>query len=120
MKTNYKASGQWAERYPYSKEGFWLINYGDILTQLIRSCGKYCKKYASDLFIDWKHVYDRLEKGEVINDTYIFAIRDYGVDDKEYYELRDDGTMYHEVWELTITTEDDGKWMEMELNLIAN
>ena len=120
MKTNYKASGQWAERYPYSKEGYWIINCSDILTQLIQSCGKYCKRYASDLFIDWKCVTDRLERGEPINDSYIFAIRDYGVDHKSFYEARDKDTMYHEVWELTITTEDDGKWMDMELNLIAN
>lgn len=123
MTTNYHASGQWIESKPYSKEGYWTINYSDILTQLIQSCGRYCQRYASDLFIDWKYIEKELEKGEPINDTYIFAIRTDGVDHKSFYEARKDSqcyrdTFYHEVWELKISTE--GRWMEMELNLIAN
>ena len=124
MTTNYHASGQWIESKPYSKEGYWTINYSDILTQLIQSCGRYCQRYASDLFIDWKYIEKELEKGEPINDTYIFAIRTDGVDHKSFYEARKDSKskhdFYHEVWELKITTEDNGRWLDMELNLIAN
>ena len=124
MATHYEAEGQWIENRPYSKVGHWDINYSDILTQLIQSCGRYCKRYASDLFIDWQDVVRELEKGEPINETYIFGIRTDGVDHKSFYEQRKDSKSkydwYHEVWELTIKSTEDGRWLNMELNLIAN
>ena len=120
MRTHYESHGQWVENEPYSKDGRWNINYSDILTQLIHSCGKYCQSHADDLFMDWYEIEKELEKGEPINAKYIFAIRTYGVDHDNYYEIRKDEEPYHEVWELTIRSTDNDKWLEMEMNLIAN
>lgn len=120
MTTHYEAHGQFIEKYPYSKEGRWDINYSDMLSQLIQSCGRYCQRYASDLFIDWQYVVEELEKGEPINEKRIFAIRSYGVDHNEFYEIRKGKEPYHEVWELTIESTEDNRWLNMELNLIAN
>ena len=88
MTTHYIAKGNWIENRPYSQDGHWDINYSEILTRLIQSAGQYCKHYASDLFIDWNRVVRELDKGEAINETYIFGIRDMGVDHKFYYENR--------------------------------
>lgn len=120
MITHYEAHGQWIESKPYSKEGRWDINYSDILTQLIQSCGRYCKRYASDLFIDWQSIVKELEKGIPMNNRYIFAIRSDGVDHNSFYEIRKGKEPYHEVWELTVKSVDNDRWLEMELNLIAN
>ena len=120
MTTHYEAHGQWIESRPYSTEGRWDINYSDILTQLIQSCGRYCQRYASDLFIDWQYIVEKLSKGEPINGQFIFAIRTDGVDHNAFYEIRKDKGGYHEVWELTIKSTDNDRWLEMELNLIAN
>lgn len=117
---HYEAKGQWVESKPYSKEGKWDINYSDILTQLIQSCGRYCQRYASDLFIDWASVVRELNKGEPIDKKYIFAIRTDGVDHDSYYEARKDKGGYHEVWELKVKSVDNDRWLEMELDLIAN
>ena len=125
MRTHFESVGCWIESAPYSKEGRWDICYAEILTQLIKSCGKYCEKYASDLFYDWQNVTELLDKGEDIDEKIIFAIRDYGVDHKEWYEIRMNNpnmynTTYHEVWELTIKGSVAERDIRMELNLIAN
>lgn len=125
MTTHYEARGNWIESRPYSTEGRWDICYADILTQLIKSCGKYCEKYASDLFIDWQIIVELLEEGKEIDETRIFAIRDYGVDHKEYYEIKMNNKemypeTYHEVWELIIKGDVAKRDITMELNLIAN
>ena len=124
MTTRIEEIGFWVESAPYSKEGRWDINYSSILTKLIQSAGKYCKHYASDLFIDWKAVDALLNAGEPINETKIFAMRDMGVDHKEYYEIKKSkpdiygSESYHEVWKLEIVTE--GSDITMTLELIEN
>ena len=125
METTYISQGNWIESKPYSKEGRWDINYADMLTQLIQSCGKYCKKHASDLFIDWQNVVELLEKGEDIDELFVFAIRDYGVDHKEYYEIKMNNRemyneTYHEVWTLGIQGDVKNRTIVMQLKLIAN
>lgn len=122
MITHYIAKGNWIENRPYSKDGHWDINYSDILTQLIQSTGRYCKRYASDLFIDWNSIVRKLEKGENIDDTYIFALRTEGVDGNSFYQCRmeNGGYPYHEVWELKVTGNVEEREIVMELNLIAN
>lgn len=114
----YETNGQWIENKPYSTEGRWDVNYSDILTQLIQSAGRYCQRYASDLFIDWANIVKELDDGKPINNDYIFAFRTDGVDHKAFYNIRKTG--YHEVWKLTIETEDNGRWMKMKLELIEN
>lgn len=126
MRTHYEAHGQWIESRPYSTEGRWDVNYSDILTQLIQSAGRYCKQYASDLFIDWTEIVEELAKGKPMDNTYIFAFRDSGVDHKAYYENRKASPEiygepnYHEVWELKVKSTDNDRWLQMELDLIEN
>ena len=126
MRTEIKASGFWAESRPYSTKGRWDINYSDILSRLIQSCGKYCQSYSSDLFIDWTTIVRELEKGENINETYIFGIRTMGVDHRFFYENRMEhpelfgNPDYHEVWELKVKGDVAEKDIDMYLRLIAN
>lgn len=125
MTTHYEAQGNWIESRPYSTTGRWDINYSSILSQLIKSCGEYCDMYASNLFIDWKRVEEDLNRGEPIDTTYIFAIRDIGVDNKLYYDIRMENPdlyhyNYHEVWELKVKGDVEEREITMELNLIAN
>lgn len=97
----------------------WGINYSDILTELIQSAGKYCKRYASDLFIDWYVINNKLREGNDIDETYIFAMRTDGVDHKTFYEARkDEGYLYKEVWKLEIKGDTETRDIEMVLTLI--
>ena len=124
MTTRIEEKGYWAEMRPYSREGHWEINYSSILTKLIQSAGKYCKYYASDLFIDWRSIDRAIESGLPIDDTWIFAMRDMGVDHKSFYEARKNqrdiygSGNYHEVWQLTIKTHESD--ISMVLELIEN
>lgn len=34
--------------------GVWDVNMSDIITRLIQLAGRYCERYASDLFIEWR------------------------------------------------------------------
>lgn len=74
------ATGSFVEAYPYSKEGRWNINYSGILSDLICKAGRYCKHYASDLFIDWKEIENSLDNADYKGDTYLFGFREMGVD----------------------------------------
>ena len=67
------ATGCFVESYPYSKEGRWNINYSGILSDLICKAGRYCKHYASDLFIDWKEIENSLDNADYKGDTYLFG-----------------------------------------------
>lgn len=95
----------------YTREGVrykWDINVSDILTKLIKEVGRLCEDYASDLFVQWKYnIADKLDDGTLRSTTEIFAIRESGVDHKEWYEIRknDNGCNYYrEVWFLDIET----------------
>lgn len=74
------ATGCFIEREPYSKEGRWNINYSGILSDLIRKAGRYCKHYASDLFIDWEDIENGLSNADYKGGTYLFGFREMGVD----------------------------------------
>lgn len=63
------------------------INDSDILTALIQAAGRYCERYASDLFITWDSVRDSLEKienGDGNAETFLFGFRENGVDHNAY------------------------------------
>lgn len=84
--------------YPLKKEtgnGFDLcdsskadINYSDILSFLIRQAGKICKKFASDLFIDWESVERFLHSEENDHRRFLFGFREYGVDHNSFVVLK--------------------------------
>lgn len=90
--------------YPLKKEtgnGFDLcdsskvyVNYSDILSFLIRQTGKICKKFASDLFIDWENVEKFLHSKKNGCERFVFGFRDYGVNHDSFVEpkINDPGT----------------------------
>lgn len=91
-------------------EGKWEINYSSILTRLIQEAGRWCEHYASDLFILWKYnVEQKLDNGTLETGTLVFAFRDSGVDNEEWYENhKSEYNYYRAVWFLDVVT-DEGK-----------
>lgn len=83
------------------------VNYSTILTKLIQSAGRFCKHYASDLFISWRCVDKDLHNAEVENKTYLFGMRKMGVDHDSYIlSRRNQGyisNVYSEMYRLDIT-----------------
>ena len=77
-----RADGYWS-----TYENHWDINYSSILTRLIQSAGRFCKNYASDLFIDWISIEKRLTEENLYTDgvyEYLFGMRKQGVDHMSY------------------------------------
>ena len=91
-------------------EGKWKINYSSILTRLIQEAGRWCESFASDLFMQWKYEIDqKLDNGTLETDTFVFAMRNSGVDHKEWYENhKNDYNYYRAVWYLDVVS-DEGK-----------
>ena len=55
---------------------------------LIRSAGKYIKKYASDLIIDIHSLETKIDNMKIASQCYYFGIRDYGCDSVSYMANR--------------------------------
>lgn len=81
-------TGSWNNKNPYyygvSKEGKFSINYSDILTFLIQVAGKICKYYASDLFITWSSLEEKLKDVEYTGGKILFGFRESGVDSNAF------------------------------------
>ena len=90
--------------------GKWKINYSSILTKLIQEAGRWCKHYASDLFILWNcNIEKPLANGIIETKTLVFAFRESGVDGNSWYENHEDKSNYYRaVWFLDVVV-DDGK-----------
>ena len=88
----------------------WEINTSSILTRLIQEAGRWCEHYASDLFVQWKYEIDqKLDNGTLYTNTFVFAFRDSGVDNEEWYENhKNEHNYYRAVWHLDVLT-DKGK-----------
>ena len=57
------------------------INYSTILTILIQEAGRWCKAYASDLFIEWEDILEQLRGQKPLQDgSHLFGFREFGVD----------------------------------------
>ena len=97
-------------------KGKWDINCSSILTKLIQEAGRWCERYASDLFITWKYNIDKkLDDGTMSTDQFVFGFRNDGVDHKEWYELHNnDVGRYRAVWFLDVIINDEK--MEMVLH----
>lgn len=100
------------------------INYSSILTKLIQECGRLCERYASDLFIDWRSIEDRLKDGTMETSTYLFGIREHGVDHTAFVLARynDNGWYaryeYRKIYRLDVVVEKDTT-IRMRLKEIA-
>ena len=100
----------------------WNINYSSILTTLIQQAGRWCENYASDLFLDWKSIDNKLLSGEEINEQFLFGFRQQGVDHAAYVQsrLKDDPFCqeYRALWVLDIATNKEDLVMTMQLGRI--
>lgn len=56
------------------------INTSAILTILIQEAGRWCKSYASDLFIWWDSINRRMETDDLETSSFLFGFRERGVD----------------------------------------
>lgn len=60
------------------------LNYSSILTELIHAAGRYCERYASDLFIDWEAVIENMHDPDSAGFVRLFGFREDGVDNNDY------------------------------------
>lgn len=95
------------------------INYSSILTKLIQECGRLCESYASDLFITWNGIAQKLKEKTMETSVYLFGIREMGVDHNEFILNRynNDGCYtkykYRKIYRLDVIVEGDLIRMEL-------
>ena len=67
-------------------------------SELIQECGRLCERYASDLFIDWQSINEKIENKTMTTSTYLFG------NNKQYayYE-------YRKIYRLDVVVENDGE-----------
>lgn len=94
------------------------INYSSILTKLIQECGRLCESYASDLFITWNSIVQKLKDKTMETSTHLFGIREMGVDHNEFVLMRYNNYTharheYRKIYRLNIIIDDDLIRMEL-------
>ena len=100
------------------------INLSTILTKLIQDTGRFCDRYASDLFIDWTHILSTIYS----EDDRIFAIgiRENGVDSTSYVihhiETNWNDCYYRRLYAVKVShrVDDTTKYVEVELRDIKS
>lgn len=101
--------------------GCWDINYSSILTRLIQEAGRWCRRYASDLFIDWRGIAQKLENGSMTTSSYLFGFREDGVDAAtfvlaRYKRSRETAAdTYRAIWRLDVTVDPDDSRIALKL-----
>lgn len=111
-----RADGYWS-----SCENQWDVNYSSILTRLIQSAGRFCKNYASDLFIDWMNIESQLTGENTYYEDkyeYLFGMRKQGVDHASYILSNANNgkclsDYYSEIFKLTVKVVNDNITMEL-------
>lgn len=107
------------KRHSAFSGGGWNINYSSILTKLIQEAGRWCESFASDLFVDWTRIEEKLKKGGDINDIYLFGFRQSGVDHADWVESKGiNSHEYRSVWVLSIDADIEVNKIVMELGRI--
>lgn len=97
------------------------VNYSSILTKLIQEAGRWCKAYASDLFVFWNAAIESLENGQLESASYLFGFYEMGVDCERsiinYYKANNHtaSLRYRAIWRLDIKVNDNGRFCEMAL-----
>lgn len=120
----YKRDIHKANGYLSAYSGKYDINTSGILTRLIQEAGRFCENYASDLFIDWESVENRIKSDDkIFMSTFLFGFRQNGVDHSTFILSRYNGGMYsnpeseyRSMWRLDI--EADGKEINMTLGRV--
>ena len=100
-----------ATGYISSYSGRYEVNYSSILTALIHEAGRYCERFASDLFLDWQAVDQTINDAEPGDSrTFLFGFRKDGVDHDRFIFSRfgESGIYakaeYRSLWRLDINT----------------
>lgn len=103
------AVGGWSEY----RKGF-EINSSSILTKLIQEAGRWCERYASDLFISWEYLLKAMEEPDFTGGQWAFGMRSDGVDNLGSIIIRItepcygySSDYYRAVWGLDITVNGD-------------
>lgn len=89
------------------------INVTSILTKLIQEAGRWCKSYASDLFITWGVVNRKIEECNLEDESFLFGFRETGVDHTQSILSRYQNDWdcmiaaheYRAIWRLDVTVE---------------
>lgn len=95
------------------------INYSSILTRLIQECGRLCESYASDLFITWNGIIQKLKEKTMETSAYLFGIREMGVDHNEFVLSRYNNNKhyarheYRKIYRLDVVVEGDSIRMKL-------
>lgn len=95
------------------------INYSSILTKLIQECGRLCESYASDLFITWDGIVQKLKEKTMETSVHLFGIREMGVDHNEFILSRYNNNgcyaknEYRKIYRLNVVVEGDLIRMEL-------
>lgn len=94
------------------------INLSSILTRLIQSAGRYCRSFASDLFISWECFLCDLANDEP-KPAYLFGMREMGVDHDAFIMSRYNTEAYAryeylQMWRLVVEKDEDG-WYSVHL-----
>lgn len=105
--------------------GKYEVNYSSILTRLIQEAGRFCERFASDLFIDWESVVrwiDNADKGDEI--VFLFGFRQDGVDGNSFILSRYNNGCYscpekeyRSMWRLDIRTGCNNDFNDDEIKL---
>ena len=96
------------------------INYSSPLTKFIQEAGRWCRYYASYLFLWWNSMLKALaaDRGSA---SYLFGFRESGVDsaDEIIRQYQSAGYLmgdrYRAIWRLDVEVNEDGRRVEMFL-----
>lgn len=112
-----------ATGYTASYSGKYDVNTSSILTRLIQEAGRFCESYASDLFIDWQNVERCIDCADIIEKSFLFGFRQFGVDHDSFIFSRYNGgayrcpeAEYRSMWRLDIVA--DGEKIDMKLGRV--
>lgn len=92
--------------------GKYEVNHSGILTRLIQEAGRFCERFASDLFIDWGGVERWIDNADTGAETvFLFGFRRDGVDGNSFVLSRYNNGCYaypekeyRSMWRLEIST----------------
>jgi len=104
-----KGTRHFTETNQHLSRTFNGVNYSRILTKLIQEAGRWCRNYASDLFVTWHTIYKQMEDRTLETQSHLFGFREYGVDPESFIfdQYRDPNASerYRAIWRLDITVE---------------
>ena len=96
--------------------GDFYLNYSSLLTELIHAAGRYCEYYASDLFIIWTGLINRMKTPEFKGEKLVLGFREMGIDKDEKVVMYYNTTPYYYRKIYVIEVEVHGSKIDMYMN----